>query len=439
MSEGKLYKEVRDELHALKRALLVGGCTRALSPSTCRDHLDELEALANTYGLEVVGKESCRLDAIHPALYLGQGKVEELLTLSETLNIDLVIFDDEISPNQQRNLEHRFKRPVIDRTELILEIFSKHAHTKEAMLQIELAKSSYQLPRLRRLWTHLSRQSTGGKGFLKGEGERQIELDRRLVRRRITQLKQQITEVRHHREVQRRARLSSKVPTFALVGYTNVGKSTLLRALTQADVLVEDKLFATLDTKARRLVLPNRQEVLMIDTVGFIRKIPHALVAAFKSTLEEALYTDILIHLIDISHPLAEEQAESTYAVLKELQLSSKPVITLLNKVDRLKERGIIMRYKLKYPRVIPFSAQSGEGFDQLLSTMEEMLRGLRKTFFLRIPQRDYRVVSHLIERGNILRQRYEESDILMQVEIPSDLEGEIEEYIEDDHNFSDS
>ena len=388
---------------------------------------------------EVVGNEPCSIRSIDAALFFGKGKVEELRVKAEELSADVVIFDNEISPNQQRNLERLFKKPVIDRTELILEIFSQRAQTKEAMLQVELARSQYQLPRLKRLWTHLSRQSSGGGGFLKGEGERQIELDRRLVRKRITRLRKEIEEVRYQREVQRRARNRSGVPTFSIIGYTNVGKSTLLRALTDAEVLVEDKLFATLDTTTRKFSLPNHQDVLLIDTVGFIRKIPHALVAAFKSTLEEAVFADILLHLIDVNHPLAEEHAESTYEVLKELSTEKKPIITVLNKVDALENKALIARFKLKYPRVVAISALVGEGFDELLQMMMGVLKDLRKVVSLRIPQKDYALVSELMQEGRLIHRDYDGNDVLIEIEIPAHLEHKVREYIEDDSTCSNS
>ena len=433
MKEDKLYEDIKYEISDLQTALVAGGYDRSADLPLCQEHLDELESLAQTYGFSVVAKEPCSIRCIDPALFFGKGKVEELRQKAEELKADVVIFDDEISPNQQRNLERVFKKPVIDRTELILEIFSQRAQTKEAMLQVELARSHYQLPRLKRLWTHLSRQSAGGKGFLKGEGERQIELDRRLVRKRITRLKKEIEEVRHQREVQRRARKRSGIPTFSIIGYTNVGKSTLLRALTEAEVLVEDKLFATLDTTTRKFSLPNHQEVLLIDTVGFIRKIPHTLVAAFKSTLEEAVYADILLHLIDINHPLAEEHAESTYEVLKELSFKDKPIITVLNKVDALENRSLIARYKLKYPRVVAISALNEEGFGELMQMMMDVLKDLRKVVSLRIPQKEYALVSELMEEGRVLHQDYEENDVLLEIEIPAHLEHKVKDYTDDD------
>ncbi|MCB1081658.1 MAG: GTPase HflX [Chlamydiia bacterium] len=413
--------------------MVAGGYERAADLPLCNEHLDELSALATTYGFTVVAKEPCSIRAIDAALYFGKGKMEELREKAEGVGADVVIFDEEISPNQQRNLEKLFKRPVIDRTELILEIFSQRAQTKEAMLQIELAKSRYQLPRLKRLWTHLSRQTAGAGGATKGAGERQIEIDRRLVRDRITHLSREIKEVQKHREMQRKARIRSGIPTFSIIGYTNVGKSTLLNALTHAEVLMEDKLFATLDTTTRKYVLPNSQEILLIDTVGFIRKIPHTLVAAFKSTLEEAVYADILLHLVDINHPLAEEHAEATYAVLKELSPEDKPIITVLNKVDLLQNKSLIARFKLKYPRVVPISAKSGEGFNELLKMMMSIIKDLRTVVKVRIPQKDYSLVSLLMEEGRVIAQEYEENDVVLEVEIPSFLRHRVEKYIEDD------
>ena len=325
-------------------------------------------------------------------------------------------------------------RPVIDRTELIIEVFAQRAQTREARLQIELAKVKYQFPRLRRMWTHLSRQTAtaGGGAFLKGEGEKQIEIDRRLLRQRLDRLKREIEEIGEHRETQRSLRVRTGIPTFAIVGYTNAGKSTLLNALTQADVLVEDKLFATLDTTTRKFVLPNRQEILLIDTVGFIRKIPHTLVAAFKSTLEEAVHTDILLHLIDVSHPKAEEQAEATMEVLKELGATEHPIITVLNKIDACDNPVVLSKFRLKYPKTVAISALNGTGFDQLLEMMTQEISLLRKRVHCRIPQSQYGLVTELMREGRVIECEYEENDILIKLEIPSRLEYKVLPFIID-------
>lgn len=397
----------------------------------CEENLEELSRLCDTYGLEAVAKVPCPIRKIEAATFLGEGKVQELVTMAEQLGAALIIFDEEITPYQQRNLEKIFKKPVIDRTELIIEVFAQRAQTREARLQVELAKIKYQMPRLKRMWTHLSRQVAGAGGALKGPGETQIEIDRRTLRRRIDQLQKEIKEVAAKRGVQRTARLRSRIPTFAIVGYTNAGKSTLLRALTKAEVLVEDKLFATLDTTTRKFVLPNRQEILLVDTVGFIRKIPHTLVAAFKSTLEEALHTDILLHLIDVSHPSAELQAEATVHVLKELGAEERPVITVLNKIDACTTPGILARLRIKYPRSVQISALKGTGFDELLELMMKEISSLRKTVKLRIPQSHYALVSTLMKEGRVISSDYEENDVLLEVEIPASLEHKVSRFIQ--------
>ncbi len=411
---------------APKRALLVGTYLAGAKPQ-CDEQLDELENLGHTFGLETALKLPCPLRAFDAGTFLGKGKVEEIRILAEELKCDLIVFDDEITPQQQRNLEKAFSLAVIDRTELIIGVFAQRAQTREAKLQIELASLHYQLPRLRKLWTHLSRQRTGGAGggYLKGEGEKQIEIDRRIVRRKIDQIEREIEQVKRHRQTQRRERERIGVPTFAIIGYTNVGKSTLLKALTDADVLVEDKLFATLDTTIRKYVLPNHQAILLIDTVGFIRKIPHQLVAAFKSTLEEAVQADVLLHLIDVSNPAAPVQAAATIEILKELGARS-PIITVLNKIDQVKNRLEIDRLRFKYPKTVEISALTKMGFDRLLELMIREIALLRKTVCLRVPQSQYAVISEALREGKVISTEYEENDILLEVEIPQHLERKI-------------
>lgn len=416
------------ELKAFKNALLIGVYRSGTDKEECDDSLNELERLCETYGLKAVGKMPCPIKKLDAGTYLGEGKLAELKTAADATATEVVIFDDEISPHQQRNLEKIFQRPVIDRTELIIEVFAQRAQTREARLQIELAKVRYQFPRLKRLWTHLSRQTAtaGGGAYLKGEGEKQIEIDRRLLRRQIESLKNDIESVVKQRQTQRSLRVRTGIPTFAIVGYTNAGKSTLLRALTQADVLVEDKLFATLDTTTRKFILPNRQEILLIDTVGFIRKIPHTLVAAFRSTLEEAVHTDILLHLVDVSHPKAEEQADETMRVLKELGAEKQPIITVLNKIDQCDNPVLISKFRVKYPKTIAISALNGTGFNDLMEMMMMEVALLRKVVDCRIPQSHYALVSELMREGRVLSCTYEENDILLKVEIPGRLEHKV-------------
>jgi GTPase len=428
-----LQQGVPPELKALKQALLVGVYRSGTDPQICSDYLAELERLCQTYGLSVVGAMACPIKKLVAGTYLGEGKLQELKVLAEEKGADVVIFDDEISPHQQRNLEKIFERLVIDRTELIIEVFAKSAKTREARLQIELAKVKYQFPRLRRMWTHLSRQTaTAGSGgaYLKGEGEKQIEIDRRLLRQRLDRLEAEIAQVADQRQTQRSLRLRTGIPTFAIVGYTNAGKSTLLKALTQADVLVEDKLFATLDTTTRKFSLPNHQEILLIDTVGFIRKIPHTLVAAFKSTLEEAVHTDILLHLIDVSHPKAEEQAEETIRVLKELGAENHPIVTVLNKVDDCQNPAILAKFRVKYPKTIAISALQRTGFDDLMDVMMQEISLLRKIVSCRIPQSHYALVSELMREGRVISCEYEENDILIKLEIPGRLEHKVRPFL---------
>ncbi len=419
-----------------KTALLLGAYTSTKGKPLCEDNLKELERLCDTYGLEVVGTVASPIKKMDAGTFLGTGKLDEMLKMSDELGADIILFDDEITPNQQRNLEKFFQRPVIDRTELIIEVFAQRAQTREAKLQVELAKVKYQQPRLKRLWTHLSRQAGSGGGggsggaYLRGEGETQIEIDRRLLKQRVIQLQKEIAVVEKQRETQRRQRLRTGIPTFAIVGYTNAGKSTLLNALTQADVFVEDKLFATLDTTTRKFTLPNRQEILLVDTVGFIRKIPHMLVAAFKSTLEEAVHTDILLHLVDISNPQAELQAEATMHVLKELKADNRPIITVLNKIDALQDPGVLHRFRLKYPKTVPISALTGEGFDRLMDQMIVEIGSLRKTYRLRIPQSHYALVSELMREGKVIQCDYEDNDILLHVEIPGRFDYKVKPFI---------
>ncbi len=397
----------------------------------CEEHLHELSLLADTYGLETVGKMPCLLRKITASTFLTKGKLEEAVESAREAGANIAIFDNEISPSQQRNLEKAFGITVMDRTEVILGVFADHAHSKEAHLQVELAQTKYQVPRLKRLWTHLGRQAgTAGAGaYLKGAGEKQIEIDKRLLSKRITQLEKEIKEIREHRLTQRKQRMRSGIPTFALIGYTNVGKSTLLNALTDADVLVEDKLFATLDTTTRKFVLPNNQEILFIDTVGFIRKLPHLLVASFMSTLEEALQADILLHIIDASDPAACEHVQATFEVLKELGAANKPMISIFNKIDQNEDPGLLKRLRVLCSNSVMISAIEKTGFDDLIDRLTKELEKRRKNVTLKLPQSDYAIVSDVNERGNVVETEYVDNDVIVTAELPHELAEKYKKY----------
>lgn len=432
MSHEEETLKLEDREKKRSRALLIGVYLDKEGEKSCIEHLDELQRLADTYGVETLEKVPIFLRKFEASTYLTKGKLEEAAALAKGSEVDLILFDDEIQPSQQRNLEKIFGKTVMDRTELILEVFAQRAQTKEAKLQIELAKVRYQFPRLKRLWTHLERQAGGGSGgqFLKGMGEKQIEVDRRLLDKRLRRLEKDLKEVKAHRQTQRLERVRKGVPTFAIVGYTNAGKSTLLNALTEAGVLSEDKLFATLDTTTRKYMLPNKQEVLLVDTVGFIRKIPHTLVAAFKSTLEEAVHTDILLHLVDVSHPCAEEQAQATYEVLKSLGAEEKPIITVLNKVDACENFSIVDRMRIKYPPAVKISALQKQGFEELVEAMLFELNKRGQTVRLRIPQSRYEVVSEVMRQGNVTHQCYDDNDVLMTADLPFEALGRLHPFI---------
>jgi GTP-binding protein HflX len=410
------------------KALLIGFYVHGTDKPGCMEHLSELRLLAKTFQVEETEEVPCFLKKIDPATYIGSGKLMELAEYAAANEFTLVIIDEEISPAQQRNLEKAFKMPVMERSEVILGVFAQRAQTKEAKLQIELARAKYQLPRLKRLWTHLSRQK-GGAVNQKGEGEKQLEIDRRLLEYEIKKLDREIVQVRKQRMTQRSQRLKTGIPTFAIIGYTNTGKSTLLRSLTDANIFVEDQLFATLDTTTKKFILPNNQKILLVDTVGFIRKLPHTLIAAFKSTLEESLYTDILLHVIDVSNPQAAAQAQTTLDVLKELKVDKKPMITLLNKVDKCENRGMINRLRMLYKNTVEISALKQEGFDRLFEVMMDSLKQLTKTITVLIPQKEFKYFSEILKEGVVLEQEYQDNNIFVRASCPFELAARLEKF----------
>ena len=411
-----------------ERATLVGLHSLHNTRWEVEDHLGELKQLAETAGAEVVYQEIVKREKPTAAYFIGKGKVEEIKMVCESEEADLVIFDDDLSPAQQRNLELIIEQKIIDRTELIMDIFAQRAKTKEAKLQVELAQLQYLLPRLTRRWTHLSKQ-LGGIGT-RGPGETQLEVDRRRVREKIYRLNVEIKEVRQHRKTQRKGRKREDFHTAVIIGYTNAGKSTLFNSLTGASVAVEDKLFATLDPATKKIVLPNNQKVLISDTVGFIRKLPHHLVESFMATLEEVIEADLLVHILDISHPQAEEQSDAVYAVLEELHSKDKPIVTALNKIDKIQSRAVVERYKNSHPYSVAISALKKIGFDDLCKTMEKVFADELNLFKLRIPQRESRLISRIYSEGRILAKRYENNSVFLEAELPIRLAATVRKFI---------
>jgi len=397
--------------------------------SALRDSLDELAELAGSAGGQVIGEGIQKMESPHPATYIGKGKATEFADYSRQNEIDTVIFDDELSPAQSRNLEKVFNCKVLDRTALILDIFAQRARTREGKLQIELAQLRHLLPRLTRFWGHLSRQS-GGIGMRGGEGESQLEVDRRKVQERIEKLRRDLETVRRHRSIQRSARKRNLWPLASIVGYTNAGKSTLLNALTGAQVLAKDILFATLDPTTRRLRLPTNQNVLLTDTVGFIRKLPHGLVEAFKATLEEVIQADLLLHVVDISHPQAEEQVAAVNAVLAEIGAGEKPTIMIFNKMDRLDGNGALSRLAERHPHAVAVSATTGEGIASLLAELGSRLRPAREFLELRVPHEKSAVIARLHAVGQVIESSYRGAKARFKVRIPPQHHDEFAPFI---------
>ncbi len=384
-----------------------------------RDSLAELSELANTAGAEVVGDGIQKMAAPCASTFIGKGKADEFAQHCRRADVDTVIFDDELSPAQSRNLEEVFNCKILDRTALILDIFAQRARTREGKLQIELAQLQHLLPRLTRFWGHLSRQQ-GGIGMRGGEGETQLETDRRRVQDRIARISRDLQVVRRTRSTQRNARQRTHWALASIVGYTNAGKSTLLNTLTGSEVLVENKLFATLDPATRRLRLPTNQNVLLTDTVGFIRKLPHGLVEAFKATLEEVVQADLLVHVVDISHPRAEEQIQSVDAVLKEIGAEGKPTLMVFNKIDQLDgSRDTLTRFLERHPHGVAISAAKGEGIPALLAELGSQLRPVREFMELAVPHENADVIARLHEVAQVVERRYHGRTARFKARIP--------------------
>ncbi|MAT71142.1 MAG: GTPase HflX [Planctomycetaceae bacterium] len=389
------------------------------------EDLEELTGLVETAGAEIVGRVTQRRQAPDPATYVGHGKVEEIAAIVEATDADVVIFDNDLAPGQGRNLEKAFGVKVLDRTEVILDIFSTRAQTHEARLAVELAQLEYSLPRLKRMWTHLSRMKMGVG--MRGPGEKQLETDLRLVERRITELRRELDRVLKRKEREVAARRDRM--TVSLVGYTNAGKSTLLNRLTDASVLAEDKLFATLDTRTRRWMLPGWGPVLLSDTVGFIRDLPHELIASFKATLEEARQADLLLHVADASNPAALEQIKSVYGVLAELGIEEKDTVLVLNKVDRLDDPARLEALRGRYPNAVPISAHTGEGVHRVAGAVSDALSHDFLDLEVSFDAANGKLLATLAQYGDVLSRTFTEDRAVVHVRLARKYLGRVQEH----------
>ena len=407
-----------------ERALLIGLEKEGVSKWDLRDSMDELRELASSAGAEVVDTITQKLSKPTAPYYIGKGKAEGLKSSIQDGQVTSLIFDDELSPAQGRNLENLLSRKVLDRTQLILDIFAQRARSREGRLQIELAQLQYLLPRLTRMWNHLSRQ-TGGIGT-RGPGETQLEVDRRRVQERIARLERELQSVRKTRAVQRQGRKRHQWPVAAVVGYTNAGKSTLLNLLTGADLVAENKLFATLDPTTRSFSLPNNQRVLLTDTVGFLRKLPHTLIESFKATLEEVGEADLLIHVVDLSHPRVDEQMAAVDSVIKELGAFGKQTVIVFNKIDNLEGRELAEIYVKRFPGSVAISARTGEGMATLVQALQEALSAWRLRSRFRIPASESALIPEIHRVGHVLELHYENEDVLIVAHVPPHLEQKL-------------
>ena len=405
------------ELNEIQEKVILVGVSTSDHDDTQKS-LDELEELAATAGAITVGRVVQNLDQIHPTTYVGKGKLEEIKDLLWETEATGIICDDELSPIQLGNMEDALDTKVMDRTLIILDIFAGRASTNEGKIQVELAQLKYRQSRLTGLGKSLSR--LGGGIGTRGPGEKKLEMDRRLIKNRIAQLNRELRDVKRHREITREQRSKNKVPVVAIVGYTNAGKSTLLNHLTGAGVLEEDKLFATLDPTTRNLKLPSKQEILITDTVGFIRKLPHHLIEAFRSTLEEAKYADIILHVVDASNPQVDEQMYIVYETLQNLEVKNKPIITAFNKQDKLAGDPILRDFKADH--IVRISAKTGAGLDELQAVIEEVLRGQKVLIEKLYPYAEAGKIQLIRKYGELLEESYQEDGIFAKGYVPMEI-----------------
>jgi GTPase len=410
--------EIKAKDKMVERALLVGAYTDTGKKAEAESLLAELEELVDTLGIPVVERTLVFHREQHARYLIGSGKAHEIVDLAKKHECDVLVFDNELSPSQQRNWEELAGITVADRQEIILDIFGARAQTREARIQVDLARMAYSLPRLTRAWSHLGQQG-GGIGA-KGEGESQLEQDKRKIRLQIDRLKRELETVRKSRATQRKDRKRAPVPNAAIVGYTNVGKSSLLRRLTGAEVLVENKLFATLDTTTRKIALPNKQPLLLTDTVGFVRKLPHQLVEAFNATLEEAALSDFLIHVLDASQPEVMEFYNTTMKVLTDLGADTKQMLVVFNKVDKVSDRLALSALRRHFPDAVSVSATTGEGMEELVERISEFVARGTMTVDLRLPSERADLLARLHREGGVRELDYEEGFTLVAAAIPT-------------------
>jgi GTP-binding protein HflX len=425
--------EVREKPETVERALLVRFYFDMREAAESESLLEELGELVKTLGIEVVESVLPRCREMHKKFLCGTGKAAEICELARAHDCDVIVIDNGLAPSQQREWEKLADLCVIDREEVILDIFARRAHTKEARLQVELARMQYALPRLARMWGHLDREggSGGGQGggAARGMGEKQIEVDRRLANLSIDRCKRELELVRKQRKTQRKEREKQETPHAAIVGYTNAGKSSLLNILSGADVMAKDMLFATLDTTTRRIDLPDGQPLLITDTVGFVRNLPHRLVEAFKATLEEAVLADFLIHVLDASAPEIERFHDTTLEVLAELGAEEKPVVTVLNKIDLVTDPDDLAALDRKFPGALHLSAVTGLGLDDLLKSCSAVLADRVRRKAYRIPQQRADLVSLLHREAKVLSTEYDGDDILVRAVVPPTIAGRLEAF----------
>lgn len=414
----------------VERALLVRICFDKREEEESRSLLNELAELVGTLGIGVVGDELVRARQTQKKFLCGKGKAEEVAAQARALGCDCIVFDNQLAPNQQREWEEAADMTVIDREEIILDIFARRAQTREARLQVELARMEYALPRMARMWGHLDREGGGGSGgsaAARGMGEQQIEVDRRMARKRIDRIKADLAAVRKQRATQRKERQKAEAPHAAIVGYTNAGKSTLLNLLSGSEVLEADMLFATLDPTTRRVELPDGRDLLVTDTVGFVRNLPHRLVESFKATLEEAVLADFLVHVLDASEPELERLCDTTLEVMTELGAADKPVLTVLNKIDLVDDPQRLRALQSQFPEAVSISARSGEGMDALHHKFVDYLSRAVSRRRYRIPQHRGDLVSLLHAEAKVLETSYEGNDVFVEVLVSRELEGRLE------------